>query len=67
MPLEELKQATLAKVQEMVTDQSDGSPRYFFSAGSYENIKSRVKLNSEFIYREDNMKFAEHSFYKKLQ
>ena len=49
MPLEELKQATLAKVQEMVTDQSDGSPRYFFSAGSYENIKSRVKLNSEFI------------------
>ena len=28
MPLEELKQATLAKVQEMVTDQSDGSPRY---------------------------------------
>ena len=30
MPLEELKQATLAKVQEMVTDQSDGSPRYFF-------------------------------------
>ena len=28
MPLEELKQATLAKVQEMVTDQSDGSPRH---------------------------------------
>ena len=31
MPLEELKQATLAKVQEMVTDQSEGSPRYHFS------------------------------------
>ena len=27
MPLEELKQATLAKVQEMVTDQTEGSPR----------------------------------------
>ena len=28
MPLDELKQATLAKVQEMVSDQADGSPRY---------------------------------------
>ena len=38
MPLEELKQATLAKVQEMVTDQSDGSPRYFFHYGCYDYI-----------------------------
>ena len=41
MPLEELKQATLAKVQEMVTDQSDGSPRYGQDLLAVINCKSQ--------------------------
>ena len=49
MPVEELKQATLAKVQEMVTDQSDGSPRYFFPRDiiikTVKHIESHRKVN----------------------
>ena len=56
MPLEELKQATLAKVQEMVTDQSDGSPRYLLPiTKTVKHIESHRKVNYiiNFLFREN--------------
>ena len=54
MPLEELKQATLAKVQEMVTDQSDGSPRYGQDLLCVIDCKSHLKSKISIFYNHNS-------------